>query len=89
MKIPSVFLRALTLHLQICWQVITGKKFFVGAQLAGWGVPAIMVSVAMTITGVSYRFGDTCHINHSKSIQDFWGPLLAFAAATVIIQFGT
>ncbi|KAI9759653.1 MAG: hypothetical protein M4579_002221 [Chaenotheca gracillima] len=84
-----VFLRALSLHLQICWQVVPGPKFFLGAQFAGWGIPAVMVSVAMTLTGVSYRFGDTCHINHQYSVADFWGPLLAFTGAAIVIQFGT
>ncbi|KAI9828780.1 MAG: hypothetical protein M1832_001885 [Thelocarpon impressellum] len=85
----AVFMRALTLHLQICWQVITGRKFFICALLAGWGIPAAFVTLAMSLTGVSYRFGNTCHINHSKALQDFWGPLLAFAGATMIIQFAT
>lgn len=36
-----------------------------------------------------FYFQDTCHINHTNSLADFWIPLLAFAGATVIIQFGT
>ena len=87
--LAAVFMRALTLHLQICWQVITGRKFFIGAQLAGWGIPAIFVALALSITGVSYRFGNTCHINHAHGLEDFWGPLLAVAGATMIIQLAT
>jgi hypothetical protein len=41
------------------------------------------------LTGVSYRFGNVCHINHKDSIQDFWGPLLAFSAAALLLQFFT
>ncbi|KAL8964939.1 MAG: hypothetical protein Q9183_004126 [Haloplaca sp. 2 TL-2023] len=41
------------------------------------------------MTGVSYRFGDTCHINHDKALADYWGPLLAFAAVSTILQFAT
>jgi len=43
----------------------------------------------LIFSGVSFRFGDTCHINHSNSLADFWIPLLIFAALTVIIQFAT
>ena len=43
----------------------------------------------LPLTGTSYRFGDTCHINHTKALQDYWGPLLAFAAISTILQFVT
>ncbi|KAI9894523.1 MAG: hypothetical protein M1814_001877 [Vezdaea aestivalis] len=84
-----VFLRALSLHLQICWEVVPGKKFFYGAQLTGWGIPAIASAVALAITGVSYRFGDTCHINHRHALADFWGPMLGFAGCAIVVQFAT
>jgi hypothetical protein len=84
-----VFLRAVALHLQICWQVVIGKTFMWGALASGWGIPAIALTVALVFSGVSFRFGDTCHINHKNSLADFWIPLLIFAAITVIIQFAT
>ena len=84
-----VFLRAVALHLQICWQVVIGKTFMWGALASGWGIPAIALTVALVFSGVSFRFGDTCHINHKNSLADFWIPLLVFAAITVIIQFAT
>jgi hypothetical protein len=68
---------------------VPGKKFFYGAQLAGWGIPAISCAVGLTITGVSYRFGDTCHVNHTDAIKDIWGPLLSFAGAAIVVQFAT
>ncbi|KAL9604781.1 MAG: hypothetical protein Q9219_000229 [cf. Caloplaca sp. 3 TL-2023] len=83
------FLRSLSIHLQICWQVVPGPKFFWGSLLAGWGLPALFASIALARTGVSYRFGDTCHINHEKALQDYWGPLLAFAAVSTVLQFAT
>ncbi|KAL8848428.1 MAG: hypothetical protein Q9221_006535 [Calogaya cf. arnoldii] len=83
------FLRSLSIHLQICWQVVPGRKFFWSSLLAGWGIPILFASVALARTGVSYRFGDTCHINHDKALQDYWGPLLAFAAVSTILQFAT
>lgn len=60
-----------------------------GAFAAGWGVPALCLVFALVFSGVSFRFGDTCHINHTNSLADFWIPLLVFAALTVAIQFAT
>ncbi|KAI9866508.1 MAG: hypothetical protein M1813_001059 [Trichoglossum hirsutum] len=84
-----VFLRALSLHLQICWRIVTGRKFFIGAQLFGWSTPAVFLAIVLSITGVSFKFGDTCQINSSNSLAAFWGPMLGFAAAAIIIQFST
>lgn len=83
------FLRSLSLHLQICWQVLVGRNFMIFAQAAGWGVPIIGVALALVFSGVSFRFGPTCHINHENSLADFWIPLLIFAGATVILTFAT
>lgn len=60
-----------------------------GALVGGWGVPAIGLAIALVYSGVSFRFGSTCHINHNNSLADFWIPLLIFAGITVIIQFST
>ncbi|TVY60676.1 hypothetical protein LSUE1_G007449 [Lachnellula suecica] len=84
-----VFLRAVALHLQICWQVVIGKTFMWISLSAGWGIPAIGLILAMVFSGVSFRFGDTCHVNHDNSLADLWIPLLVFAGVTVIIQFAT
>lgn len=84
-----VFLRAVALHLQICWQVVIGKTFMWGALATGWGIPALGLTLALVFSGVSFRFGDTCHINHKNSLADLWIPLLVFAGCTVIIQFAT
>ncbi|QSZ30005.1 hypothetical protein DSL72_004523 [Monilinia vaccinii-corymbosi] len=84
-----VFLRSLAVHLQICWQVVLGESFMWGALATGWGIPAVGVTFAMIFSGVSFRFGDTCHINHDNSLPNFWVPLLLFSAATLIIQFVT
>lgn len=83
------FLRSLSLHLQICWQVLVGRSFMIFAQAAGWGVPLIGIILALVFSGVSFRFGATCHINHQNSLADFWIPLLLFAGLTVIITFAT
>lgn len=52
-------------------------------------MPALIVSIAIPLTGTSYRFGDTCHINHTKALDDYWVPLLTFAALSTILQFTT
>lgn len=83
------FLRSLSLHLQICWQVLVGRSFMIFAQAAGWGVPIIGISLALSFSGVSFRFGSTCHINHDNSLADLWIPLLIFAGITVITTFAT
>ena len=66
-----------------------GQKFFWFSLLAGWGIPVVFGAAALATTGVSYRFGETCHINHDRAVQDYWGPLLAFAAVSTIVQFVT
>lgn len=84
-----VFLRSLSLHLQICWQVVVGRNFMWLSLITGWGVPAIGIIVALVFSGVSFRFGSTCHINHKNSLADLWIPLLVFAGLTIILQFTT
>ena len=49
----------------------------------------MMLAISLSTTGVSFRFGDTCHINHDKALAVFWGPLLAVAGAAMVLQFGT
>lgn len=83
------FLRSLSLHLQICWQVLVGRNFMLFAQAAGWGIPILGIVLALTFSGVSFRFGQTCHINHKNSLADLWIPLLIFAGITVITTFAT
>ncbi|KAF2270635.1 hypothetical protein CC78DRAFT_137986 [Lojkania enalia] len=84
-----IFIRALSMHLQICWDVMPGKRFFYWAQGLGWAVAATFFTVTITITGVSFRFGDVCHVNSEKSMEDFWGPLLAIAGAAMVVQLST
>lgn len=84
-----IFLRALSLHLQICWQMVVGRNFMWLSQAFGWGIPVVGLVVLLVFSGVSFRFGQTCHINHTNSLADFWIPLLVFTGLTVIIQFAT
>ncbi|KAI0482311.1 hypothetical protein GGR56DRAFT_180341 [Xylariaceae sp. FL0804] len=84
-----VFLRALSLHLQICWQLVVGRSYMWFSQVLGWGIPILGLILLLVFSGVSFRFGATCHINHENSLADFWIPLLIFAGLTVIIQLAT
>ncbi|KAI5798801.1 hypothetical protein EDC01DRAFT_613714 [Geopyxis carbonaria] len=78
------FLRTLSVHLQICWQVVPGRRFFLTALAAGWSIPIVFLAVALSVTGVSFRFGESCHINSRNGLQTFWGPLLAVAAGSIV-----
>ncbi|CAK7208176.1 hypothetical protein SBRCBS47491_000003 [Sporothrix bragantina] len=84
-----VFLRSLSLHLQICWQVVVGRSFMWMSHAIGWGIPILGTVLAIVFSGVSFRFGTTCHINHSNSLADLWIPLLVFAGLTIVIQLVT
>lgn len=66
-----------------------GRKFMIGAFICGFGIPIIIQTIMLIYTGVSYRFGGTCHINVKDSTKTYWYPLLAFAAAALVLQFGT
>ena len=41
------------------------------------------------MTGVSYRFGHTCHVNSHLSAQDFWIPLIVVSAMSLGTQLIT
>jgi len=84
-----VFIRALSMNLQICWDIVPGKKFFYMSQAAGWGVPAVIFTASMTVTGVSYGFGNACLLSREDSMQDFWGPMLGIASAAGLLQLTT
>ena len=84
-----IFIRALSMNLQICWDIVPGRKFFYLSQALGWGIPAALFTATMTVTGVSFRFGMECDVNHADSMGDFWGPMMALAGAAGILQLMT
>ncbi|RMY96037.1 hypothetical protein D0862_08624 [Hortaea werneckii] len=84
-----IFIRALSMNLQICWDIVPGKKFFYAAQAFGWGIPAVLFAASLTATGLSYHFGNACLLNHKNSMADFWGPLLGIAGAAGLLQLAT
>lgn len=83
------FLRTLALHLQVCWEIALGPKFMWGALIMGWAIPIVAFVVMMLVTGVSYRFGNVCHINSDNDLYDYWIPILVFAVGTLVLQLGT
>jgi hypothetical protein len=84
-----ILIRALSMNLQICWDIVPGTRFFYTSQALGWGVSAALFALTMSLTGVSFRMGDTCHINHQHAMEVFWGPLLFMAGAAGLLQLGT
>ncbi|KAI9699202.1 MAG: hypothetical protein M1820_007281 [Bogoriella megaspora] len=84
-----IFVRAVYMHLQIVWDLNPGKRFFWIAQVVGWGLPAAIFTATITVSGVSFRLGDQCHINHDNSIAVFWGPLLGLAGLAMSFQIAT
>ena len=84
-----VFIRSLSLHLQICWQIVPGQKFFWISIVSGWLLPCIFLALSLALPGVSYRFGQICHINHTDSMGTFWAPLLIITGLSAFMQFST
>lgn len=82
-------MRVLSMHLQICWDLKPERIFFWGSQLAAWGVTVVISAVCLSITGVSFRFGDYCHVNNDNGLQTLWGPLLGIAGASLVLQTWT
>lgn len=60
-----------------------------GALICGWGIPAIGTTIMLILTGVSFRFGEMCHINMENSMYDYWIPALVFAGAALVLQLST
>lgn len=84
-----ILIRALFMHLQICWNIEPGKIFFWAAQVICWAVTILLLSTEMSISGVSYRFGDYCHCNQHDSRASIWGPLLGLAGLSLLLQLST
>jgi hypothetical protein len=75
--------------LQICFDIVPGRKLFYVFQALGWGVPAAFFCACITASGFSYRFGSACHVNHQNSLADFWAPLVIMAGLAGFAQLVT
>ncbi|TQS39006.1 hypothetical protein Golomagni_00474 [Golovinomyces magnicellulatus] len=84
-----VCLMTLALHLQICWQLVVDNVFMCGAITAGCTIPIIGLAVALCLSGVSFRFGNTCHVNAKNSLLTLWIPLLLVSSLTLFMQLAT
>ncbi|KAI9698623.1 MAG: hypothetical protein M1820_007422 [Bogoriella megaspora] len=84
-----IFLRALWMHLRVCWDVMPGKFFFWFSHLFGWGTIAVILTAALAATGVSYRIAGTCLPNHPHTVADFWAWLITFAGLAIVTQLAT
>lgn len=84
-----ILVRALFMHLQICWDITPSKYHFIGANVAAWTVTIGLVSAVLAHAGVSFRFGGYCHVNHTGSIPTYWAWLLTFGALAFLFQLAT
>ncbi|OQD66107.1 hypothetical protein PENPOL_c005G09398 [Penicillium polonicum] len=83
------FIRTLAFHLQVCWERVLGPKFMWTAFVCGLGIPAIGLTIMLILTGVSFRFGEICHINVTNGLYDYWIPIMIFATASLFLQIST
>jgi hypothetical protein len=83
-----VLIRALFMHLQICWDWIPGKIGYLAANAAALLITIVLTAATLAHSGVSFRFGGYCHVNVG-SIATYWGWLLAFCGLACLLQFAT
>lgn len=82
---PGLF-RSIHLFLQLIWDVEPGNKFRAVALICIFGGSLGMLGIALGVSGVSYQVGNMCYISYPKSIGSFWGPLLAVAFVSFVLQ---
>lgn len=77
------------LHISVCWDIKSKEKF----EYTSLGIifigSAVLVAVVLSVTGVQYTFGRICYLIPHYDRPTFWGPLLAFAIASLILHFIT
>lgn len=83
-----VLIRALFMHLQICWAWVPGKISYWIANAAALVVTVVLTAATLAHSGVSFRFGGYCHVNVG-SIATYLGWLLGFGALACLLQLGT
>lgn len=83
-----ILVRVISMHLQVCWGIIPGVRFFWISQVFAWGVPLIFANATLFVSGVSFRFGSACYLNHFDSMI-FWGPLICIGGTAVLCQTAT
>lgn len=81
-----VFLRSLWLHIRIFWDIDPGKWFMWGSIVFGTALPLVSLIAVLSVTGLSYRMGQTCLPNHEHAIVTFWIWLIIFAILAFLLQ---
>lgn len=83
-----VLVRALFMHLQICWNILPTGTYYIAANVAVWTTTITLTTAVLALVGVSFRFGGYCHVNVG-SISTYWAWLVAFAGLSLLLQLAT
>jgi hypothetical protein len=83
-----VLIRALFMHLQICWDWLPGKISYMAANAIALAVTMALVAATLADAGVSFRFGGYCHVSVG-SLATYWAWLLGFGGLACILQLAT
>lgn len=83
-----IVVRSVFMHLQICWDIVPGRVAIIAANIAAWSVTIALTAAVLAHVGVSYRFGDYCHVNIG-STSTYWGWMIGFGALALLIQVAT
>ena len=83
-----VLIRALFMHLQICWDWLPGRISYIAANTAALTVTIVLTAATLAHAGVSFRFGGYCHVNVG-SLATYWGWLLGFGGLACLLQLAT
>ncbi|KAL5379641.1 hypothetical protein DPSP01_008339 [Paraphaeosphaeria sporulosa] len=81
-----VFLRSLWLHIRIFWDKDPGTRFMWGSIIFGIAMPFVSLIAVLSVTGLSYRIGQTCLPSHEHAIVTFWIWLIFFAILASLLQ---
>lgn len=83
-----IVVRSIFMHLQICWDIVPGRVAIIAANIAAWSVTIALTAAVLAKVGVSYRFGDYCHVNVG-STSTYWGWMIGFGAVALLVQVAT
>ncbi|KAL4937819.1 hypothetical protein BDV06DRAFT_215606 [Aspergillus oleicola] len=84
--VSGCFFRSISLYLQLIWDIEPGPKFRIVALTSIFLGSLGLLGIALGVSGVSYQVGEMCYISYPKSIGSFWGPLIAVAFISFLIQ---
>jgi hypothetical protein len=83
-----VLIRALFMHLQICWDWLPGKISYLAANAGALVVTLALTAATLVDSGVQFRFGGYCHVSVA-SVATYWAWLLGFGGLACILQLAT